>query len=282
MQIREVKQQLHFSLRPGDSMGNLMLVMLIQENAISAATISADKHELFDVYEKEFNAGDNRPDLLINEIAFFLSNAGLNKKNFSYISIQLLNRQFTLLPKEFAAGDLKSLITLNTGLSNPENIRQNHINNEITIAFPVESELQNFIERTFNTAHVKHAAANTIELFLKLPAFINEQVFLIVHPNLIELAVKDKRQLKFYNVFKWDAAEDILYFVLFTMEQCAVSADSARLMIAANLPANDQLFLLLKKHVRHVQFFVSKLIDKPVDNLPNHYFFTILNDHLCE
>ncbi len=281
MLIRELIHHRHFCLRQKDNKP-MMLFMLIQDNAIAAATVSQDRKELYDIFEREYSPNNYQSEHFINEFSFFLNDNNLLKSRYSNISIELLNRNFTLLPKQYATSNVKEMLALNTGITNPENISLNHIGNEISIAFTIDKDLRNFIERTFNTAHIKHAASATIELFTTLPAFKNEQLFLNIHPHLMELVVKEGKQFKFYNVFKWDVHEDILYFLLFTMEQYSISASSARLTLAANLPAEDRLFSLLKKYIRHVQFHVSKIIDKPLENLPNHYYFNILNDHLCE
>jgi len=281
MFVKAVKSRHHYKFR--DNNGSpLMLFMLIQDKSVSAATVSSDKHLLHEIHELVFDEASENNDSEFNQFNFFLSDSNLLKTRYQSVSVQLLNRHYTIIPKEFSGSDLKEILELNTGFSGTEHVLQNQVNTEITIAFAIDSPLKNFIEKSFNTAKIKHTAATGIELFMKLPALSKEQVFLNVYNHHIELFIKQNKALLFYNVFKWESHEDILYFTLFSMEQHAVSPSSARLTIAANLPADDLLFVLLKKYVSHVNLFVSKLIDQPVNELPNHYYFNLLNDYLCE
>jgi hypothetical protein len=281
MFVKSVKNRHHYRFRE-NSGSPIMLFMLIQDKSVSAATVSSDKHLLHDIHEIVFDTANDNSDTEFNQLNFFLNDSGFNKTPYQSVSVQLLSRHYTIVPKEFSENDLKKMLYLNTGISDTEHVLHNHVNNDVTIAFSINAPLKNFIEKTFNTAKIKHAGASAIELFLKLPSFSKEQVFLNIHKDYIELLIKNNKTLQFYNVFKWEANEDILYFTLFTMEQYALSPSSARLTIAANIPADDLLFVLLKKYVKHVQLYVSKLMDNPVNEIPNHYYFNILNDYLCE
>jgi len=69
---------------------------------------------------------------------------------------------------------------------------------------------------------------------------------------------------------------------LFTIEQFQLNKETLRLQIAGNKQTNNELFDLVKKYIRNVNFVSSKALDKTVDELPNHFYFSILNKHLCE
>lgn len=281
MTVTEVKHKHHYLAHPYQK-GPLNLAVLMEDDQISAAIFSGDNGQLHEICGLTFNDSKHTPGNSAQELGFFLKDFDILKHHYSQISIQLLNRLFTLIPNAFANGNTKGLLEFNLGLKDIQTVQQTLINNSINFAYTYDFELHSFIERTFNTAKIQHAGAVSIDLFLKLPALKKSDVLLNIHHQVIELIIKKDNDLLFYNVFKWDSNEDILYFLLFTIEQFQLNQNTLQLSIAATLPADHALFTLIKKYVRYIQFFSSKAIDMPIENLPNHYFFNILNGHLCE
>lgn len=281
MTVSEVKHKDHYLVHPFQK-GPVDLSVLIEDDKISAAIFSKDHAQLHEICSLTFSDSKSIPGNAINEFAFFLKDFDILKHQYSHVTIQILNRLFTLVPNAFANSNTKSLLEFNLGIKDIKTVQQTLINNSINFAYTYDFELHSFIERSFNTAKIQHAGAMSIDLFLKLPALKKSDVFLDIHHNVIELIIKKENDLLFYNVFKWDSNEDVLYFLLFTIEQFQLNQNTLQLSIAANLPADHTLFALIKKYIRHIQFFSSKAIDAPVENLPNHYFFNVLNSHLCE
>ena len=87
------------------------------------------------------------------------------------------------------------------------------------------------------------------------------------------------------SVFNFSNNEDILYYLLFTMEQFELNPLHAKLVIAAQIPASNELITSIKKYVKHVSFCVhnnSLNLTGDLLQLPQHYYFTLLNQHSCE
>jgi hypothetical protein len=281
MQVSEVKHKQHFIIHPYQK-GSMNLNLLLEDGQISAAVFNKDNTQLYEVCRIAFNESNQHSQNLINELTFFLKDFDILKHTYAHVQIQLLNRLFTLVPKSFSNGNLKEILAFNLGLTDIKKIQQSLINNSINFVYTYDHDLHLFLEKTFNTAKIEHAGAVSADLFLKSAILKKSDVFLNIHDHVIELMVKKDSDLLFYNVFKWDSNEDILYFLLFSIEQFQLDQSTLLLSIAANLPTTHTLFELMKKYIRHIQFVSSKAIDVPVENLPNHYYFNLLNYHLCE
>lgn len=281
MQVTEVKNKQHFNLHPYQK-GKVNLHLLIEDNSISCAIFNSTNQEVHEICYSSFTSSKNTDSNLVNELNFFLKDFDVLKHAFAHITVQILNRHFTLIPKAYSNEHIKDLLSFNTGISDIKTVQSTVINNSICFAYTYNFELHSFIEKTLNTAVIRHAGAISIDLFLKLKVFTTSDVFLNLHHDLLEIVIKKDHELKFYNIFKWDSNEDILYFLLFSIEQNQLNAANVKLHIAANLEATNDLFLLIKKYVRNVNFVTSKALNIAVENLPNHYYFNILNDHLCE
>jgi hypothetical protein len=132
---------------------------------------------------------------------------------------------------------------------------------------------------------VRHLGAVNISLFFSQHSLKNANLYLNVGDGYIELAAKDRGELLFYNVFTFENNEDILYYVLFMMEQFHLNPLHVRLSVAAQRAATDELIQTLKRYIRQVDFCVrdtSVKLSETLPSFPDHYYFTLLNQHLCE
>jgi hypothetical protein len=77
-------------------------------------------------------------------------------------------------------------------------------------------------------------------------------LFLIINDGLIEIAAKSNNNLLFYNVFSFENNEDVLYYLLFMMEQFSLNPLSTRLLIGGQVQTNDSLIISIKKYIKHV------------------------------
>lgn len=281
MQVTEVKKRAHFPVRAYQK-GMLNLYLFIEEHSVQAAIFNDGNTELFEICSADFSSEKKTAEQAVEELQYFLTEFNILKHRYNQVSIQVLNRLFTLVPQAYSEPNLKGLLEFNTGAKDIRTVQTNVVNNSITFAYTYDLELLAFIEKTFSAAKIDHVGAGSIDLFLNLTQFKNSDVMLNIHNSCIELIIKSKNDLLFYNIFKYDTNEDVLYFLLFTIEQYQLNKENLKLQIAGNIPVTSEIFGLIKKYVRHVNFVSSKALDKPINDLPNHYYFNILNKHLCE
>ena len=110
-------------------------------------------------------------------------------------------------------------------------------------------------------------------------------MFLNINYNIIEITIKQKNNLQFYNAFNYQTTEDIIYYLLFTLEQLQLNPLTVKIAIAGQTDSNSELIISLKKYIKHINFtanntatyFKNELIDTPT-----HFYFTVLNQILCE
>lgn len=222
----------------------------------------------------------------INDIIFsIIQNHLLHQIKFEKINIAVLNKEFTLVPDVYAIdSDLKSMLKFSTGLTEINTVSVNHLNG-FNFCYSIHSDLINQLEKTFTNAVIRHAGALSINLFFSQHSLINSNLFLNINDEFIEIMAKEKNNLIFYNVFNYQTDEDILYYLLFMMEQFNLDPLHVKLSIASQRQIDDELNKSLKKYIKQVTFCVS---DPSVNfmgelnQLPQHFYFTLLNQHLCE
>lgn len=121
-----------------------------------------------------------------------------------------------------------------------------------------------------------HATRGLLELnFRKGPTSAEEKMELTVENDLIHVLTKKGNRLVSLNSFHWQVPEDIVYFVLFTMEQLGLSAEKTNLVVRGMLDKSSQVFKKLYQYIRYVQ------IGQRPDFLYYGYVFDELPDAAC-
>ncbi|MDI1353573.1 MAG: DUF3822 family protein [bacterium] len=218
-------------------------------------------------------------------ISHLINNYRLSQKKFSKVLVTFLNHHFTLAPGAFSeSSEVKKLLSFSTG--NPLiNRALQHTLNNIQFLYTIDQDLLSLIEKTFPNAAIRHSGAINISLFMSQHSLINSDLYLTISNGLIELTAKRNQELLFYNVYNYSTNEDILYYVLFAMEQFTLDPLQCNMVISGEREVSDEVITHLKKYVKHLSFAVqhpSVKLSGELAGLPQHFYFTLLNQHVCE
>ena len=218
-------------------------------------------------------------------INFFVKNHQLQLKHFEKVNIVLLNNDFTMTPEAFVQeSEIRKILHFTTGASNTASLIQHHVQNA-RFSFTVESELLSCLEKTFPQACIRHSVAISLHQLFNNHSLVNSEVFLNIGEHFIELAARNKSDVLFYNVFDFENNEDVLYYLLFMMEQFNLNPLLVRLRLAGQRAADDDLIKSIKKYVKQVDFGAhdpALNFSDEIKKLPSHYYFTLFNQQLCE
>lgn len=222
---------------------------------------------------------------LSDKISFLVTNHLLHNRKFEKVQVCFLSPAFTMIPQVFAADEeLKPMLEFATGTVQSRRPLRHTLRN-FDFCYAVEQDLIHFFEKTFPHASIRHQGAVSIDLFFNQHSLKNANLYLGIGDGVIELAAKQQNELLFYNVFNIQSNEDILYYLLFTMEQFHLNPLHVRLSLAAEKPQSEELITSIKKYIRQVEFCVTDAsihLNGELASLPRHYYFTLLNQHLCE
>ena len=263
----------------------LCLSMFIGSSTFMYSISLQSSNRVIELCHVELNNSFDVKQTLKDRVSFLIQNHLLHRQKFEKVFISILNSSFTLLPNAFASElDLKSLLNFSSGDILTKKPFQHHVK-DIAFCFSVEQELSNYLEKTFTNANIRHAGAVNIQLLFSEHSLSNCNVFLNISDKQLEIAAKQKNDLLFYNVFDYESDEDVLYYLLFAMEQFNLNPLHVAISIAAQRAVDEALMLNIKKYVKQVNFVTSNPAVKLGDELskiPNHFYFTLLNQHLCE
>lgn len=273
----------HASLKQAYS-GSSNLSILFGQNTFMFAVLSEDYKHCIELGHVEINAGSMASDPS-DTLVFLIHNFLLHQKKFDKVQLSLLSGDFTLLPEAFAANtDSKTILNFAAGFSKAAITRQHHLSG-LNFLYAVDQKLMTVIENTFLNVSVRHAGASSIDLLMSHHSLLNTNVLLTIYDTSFELLIKEHNKLIFYNNFRYENNEDILYYLLFTMEQFGLDPLHTKLSLAAQMETSGDLARSIKKYVKQLSFvnhLPSLSLEGEMTNLPQHYYFTVLNQHVCE
>lgn len=273
----------HFGLNE-PQLKPMSLSLLVGQNTFAFAIFIENYSRCIELAHVNINSNSTKTDILDN-ISFLINNYLLHQKKFDKVQLSLLSTNFTMVPEAFGADQkLSSLLKFTTGDINTNTTRHHNLSG-LAFSYGIDQPLLAYFENTFPNIYIRHAGATTINLLLNHHSLQYTNVFLNVHDTSIELGVKENTKLIFYNNFSFENNEDILYYLLFTMEQFELNPLHIKLSIAGQVDVSSELAKSIRRYVKQVTFCTydnSLNLIGELASLPHHYYFTLLNQHLCE
>lgn len=263
-----------------------VLVINIRQDGFEMAELTRSPFVITRIADLSFREEMMNVEELGGYFSQFVSEFDLVRKNYSSVYINWMSRHFTLLPESFyAPANAKELLAFNIGPIDGEQVLSGNAGNDTRLVYSIPALLKNQLDKLFPKHELRHAGDTSIRLFFSHFQLQAADVFIHLHPQSMELMIKKGKQLLLYNLFPVKSDEDVLYYLLFSIEQLRLDPAALKLAIAANRETGDELFKALKKYIRQVNFAVNdKMIERKeaFESIPHHYYFGLLNRLLCE
>lgn len=229
---------------------------------------------------------DNQSNKTLSEqLVITLNHLGFLKKTYKHIWINLAKVNFTLCPDSmYDANDARTILEFNCGDSKKQPLLIDDLTSTIKLIYTIEEDLKSTCDKLFPQHQIKHHITVLGKLFLNAEEFLKEDVFLHISQGTITIIVKQQQRILLANHYQAQTNEDVLYYILFIIEQFQLNPFSTQLSIAANFPANDELLSLIKKYIKNVRLVSgNKYINwEQLKGMPQHFNFTSVNRLFCE
>jgi hypothetical protein len=246
----------------------------------------------------EFQTEQNKPLFLCNYPIENVINASLNehlitaikhfqisKKTYKHVYVNYFNQQLTLCPTSFYdPGNNRLLLEFNTAAVSDKIICTDDINTDVKLIYAVDESLKSTLDLIFPNHQLKHTLTVIAKLTMRAEELIKEHITLQIHSNYIEVIVKQEQKLVLANQFTITTNEDILYYVLFIIEQYQLNPLTANLTIVGNVDSTSELVTSLKKYIKNVRLALGNktIIWASINGMPQHFNYTLLNRLFCE
>ena len=213
--------------------------------------IASPDGEIISTYQEK-NTGEtlNEEDLL-DKVKNAFNNKPELQAAFEKIEVIYQNELFTLVPKDiFKEENIIDYLDYSIKTLATDFITHDVITNtDIVNVFIPYININNYLIEKLGTFNYTHSSSILIEKVLKEDNN-DTKVFTLISDGLFEVIITKDKKLLLFNTFRYSTNEDILYYLLFCMEQLSLSPDEIELILLSSI--NEDLYNLLYTYVRHV------------------------------
>ncbi|MES2566323.1 MAG: DUF3822 family protein [Bacteroidota bacterium] len=279
---------------PGDLNIDYSTFGQISDQADSLVIEISDQHFVF----CEFHSEQNKPlfithypfnDILsktVNEsLLYAVNHFRFSEKTYKHVYVNYFEKQFTLCPATFYNEENnRTLLEFNAGKIGDKLIITDDVNSDIKLIYAIDENLKSVLDRLFSHHQLKHTVTILSRMLLQSEELAKEDILISVHATYIEIVVKKGPQLMLANQFAVKTDEDVLYYVLFILEQYQFNPLTVNVTMAGNLHSNSGLIVSLKKYIKTIHLALGhKSIDwSGLTGAPQHFNYTLLNRLFCE
>ena len=117
--------------------------------------------------------------------------------------------------------------------------------------FTVHKELENWLNNQYSSTPVQYIHFNSSFLHGLLTMNV-EELAVIIHSDIMTIAHLENKQLKFVNSFPYSHSNDILYFILFVMDEIGIAHESGSVKLWGTQDLGD-IASMLQNYIRTVE-----------------------------
>lgn len=211
--------------------------------------------------------------------------------NLPYKRVNILfeSPKSTLIPTPlYDANENENYARLNFTFSDDQKIKTDKLANvDAYKLYTVPKQIIDLLNRLFPGNKLYSNAGVLIESLLilnkNLPS--HKRCYINAGNSWLDIVITEGRRLLYYNAFNYKTKEDFIYYLIFVLDQLKLNPEEIELILLGFIDKNSKLFEMVYKYVRNItlqplteSFKYSYIFN----DVPAHYYFTLLNFYLCE
>lgn len=212
----------------------------------------------------------------------------LSGSKFQQVRILWTGLQYTLVPlalfdEKQASAYLQFTQELQAGsvicYDNLKNLQAENV-------YAIPTIIRETIHQKFPGHHLDHYITVLAESLLveNKTTGNNPRVFVNVNSGFFDLLIINEGKLLLCNTFEYKCAEDFLYYLLFAFEQAGINPEKTGIILMGEILKNSSIYESLHKYICEVNFATRSKAwnySHVLDELPGHFFYTLLNILTC-
>ena len=255
-----------------NQISNLHLSIELSSSSLSYCIIDTQKYRCLLLSSRKLET-DNLLEIFSNDD--YLS------QNFKSKSISFVNFANTLVPFElYEKEDKENLFALNHEL-NDEVLLEDNLREEIINLHAVPKLFFQTIKNILPAATLRSQSSILINNFTNLNLKV-ETMFLYLKDSFVNIVVTKGKNLLFQNKFNYVTKEDLLFYVLFSIQELNFSNEDINTIVYGNVTEDE--FSILYDYIRNIKYG-NKLKDISCSNefnsIENHCYSILYRQFLC-
>ena len=251
---------------------NYHLSIELSEKSISYCIVDKNKYRCYLLFSQNYESQNLLK--ILNEDEFIT-------REFLSKSISFVNFPNTLIPKElYNEKDKKNIFLVNHSLTNEELVID-ELKSKIINLYAIPNTIFQTVKNVIPEAILRSNSSILINNFLSLNN-LQETMFLFLKDSYINIVVTKGNKLIFQNKFEYQTKEDLLFYVLFSIQQLNFSNEEINTVIYGNISKEE--YNILYQYIRNIKFG-NKLKDiscsNEFNNIEDHCYNILYRQFLC-
>ncbi len=271
--------------------GDTLLLLLFDRNSISYLVIDRQRQKA--VVLKDFRlTGSNNPFTADEYKTGFFSQLMeedelLKDLQPRQVILSVYSSLFSLVPDPlFSKEQLKEIVSLTCNVKEEHRYYADAIRSaNAHLVYAVSEDLLKETGSHFNEASLFFAGSGFIEYLIRLYKLDNSpKVSVLVRSEDIDICITQGGDLKLYNSFHYQTSEDLMYYLLFTMEQLQINPDQDTVIFYGEIEKTSSHWMLAHKYIRNIKLGERpELLDYSYgfDRLSSHQYAGLYHQYLC-
>jgi hypothetical protein len=246
---------------------------------------------LFHIDEKryigigEYRAYSNQH-LEIATLKNILQNDPWIKGGFKSVSCVFPSQKSTLIPSPlFNEPEIRTYLALHSEVSADDELYSNAlVSAPIRNCFTIPKQWREVIIEYFPNAKLLHLGTTLIEAAIQSNAQ-NNQLLIHFQGGQFDIVVTNNQSLLFHNSFNYQTSEDVIYYLLYVMEQLALDPNTATILLSGKIVKDSAIYKLLYKYILTIKFAewpTTVNYAKPIQFSESHQHYPLIQQYLCE
>ena len=253
---------------------NIKLSIHISLNGLSFCIIDLISKEIDFLRTYSLSKNTTPKELLKTLKKGFKENNELSN-SFSSVKIIHYNNLSTVVPEPlFDKKNALSYLKFNSKILQNDYVAYDRIfNNECVNVFIPYVNINNYIFKMFDSFVYNHYSSIILEkVKLNEKNTTTPSLYLNININHMEITYFVKNKLVFYNRFDFNTKEDVMYYLLFTIDQLKLNPEEIPVVITGNISEDDDNYKIIYKYIRNVSIFNSEI------NQENKFYNSLKSD----
>ena len=217
-----------------------------------------------------------------------ISQCYLLKEKFNKVTILAGGNKYTLMPAPlFDPAQAKKYLSFNHPLSVNDAVFYDLIKSpESCLIYALPVSLYEWIAENYTGARNFHICGSLIRNFQMQIRGENAitRILANIQADMLDIIIFKGADFQFCNSFRFTTQTDLLYYLLFVLEQLKINTEVSPLFLSGSIENDNGLIKLLKTYVRHVDpipEMQNRKLSPVFDHAPLHRYFDLLNVSLC-
>ncbi|MEH6407219.1 MAG: DUF3822 family protein [Leeuwenhoekiella sp.] len=195
------------------------------------------------------------PNAALDQIIEIFADNHVLQADFKSVEVVYKNELFTLVPSAlFDKSKLTDYLKYNIKILQTDYVAYDEINehNLVNVYIPYTNINNYFFDRFGSFTFLHNMSVFVKEVLDNAEVTSPTKIATHLGENSIDVVIHKGKQLLLANTYDYNTPEDVLYYLLFCMEQLDLNTNETELSLSGKIAKNDDIYNLAYKYIRKI------------------------------